>query len=647
MKFQYALFDTLLEPVFVVNAEGKVVYCNEPAALICELSVRKISRGLFFKDLLKFNVPIDGLDRLPTVTDPTPYKELNFESPAGQKGKVQVTLQPIQNESAEPNWIIFVRDVTLEERLQQKYRGELEQKEDVIVALQKAQSELEQYSKNLEHMVAERTQQISYMNRQMKALLDSLSQGFFIFDNKGICLEVSSKACETTLEQSPPGKMIWDVLKLQDKQVDGFKKWMTTLFSEMLPFEDLAPLGPETYPHSQNHNISLDYFPLRGGQNQIEGVVVVATDVTSLVEARKQAETEKAHAKLIIHMVQSKNEMGRFIRESQFMMKELREVMAAPHTEWDLESVFRTLHTLKGGSGIFSIHKVAESCHFAETRLTEYKETRDPVKADMLKSQCQAVELQFKVFLKETSEVLGASILSDERMLEVKISDVNSMLDKLVAYPQAKVIVENNFSHLLYEPIRTFFAPYKDVAEKVAEKENKVLRAVEFKNDMIPVVPEIYGPLFATFVHAFRNAVDHGIETPSARYAQQKPEGGKISVKFERQDLPSPILRITLHDDGGGVDAQKIRAKLTAKGMDVTAETDEQVIQHLFDSQFSTKEKITETSGRGVGLDAIKHEALLLGGKVWMETILAAGSTLIVEVPYITKVPGPVSVNAA
>ncbi|RYZ64698.1 MAG: PAS domain-containing protein, partial [Proteobacteria bacterium] len=411
-KFQYSLFDTLLEPVFVLNADAKVVYCNEPAALICELSVRKISRGMQFADLLKFSGAIDGLDRLTSISDPTPYKELSFESPSGQKGKVQVTLQPIASENEAPCWVIFVRDVTLEERLQQKYRGELEQKEDVILDLQKARTELERYSKNLEHMVAERTQQISYMNRQMKALLDSLSQGFFIFDNKGVCLEVSSKACETTLEQAPPGKMIWDVLKLQEKQVDGFKKWMTTLFSEMLPFEDLAPLGPATYPHSKNQNISLDYFPLRGDQNQVEGVVVVATDVTSLLEARKQAETEKQHAKLIIHMIKSKNEMGRFIRESQSLMKELREAMSTAHTEWDLENVFRTLHTLKGGAGIFSIHKMAESCHFAETRLTEYKETRDAMKADLLKSQCQAVELQFQVFLKETSEVLGASVLS-------------------------------------------------------------------------------------------------------------------------------------------------------------------------------------------------------------------------------------------
>lgn len=638
MKAQYSLFDTLLEPVFIINSAGKVVYCNEPAALICEHSVRKISRGMQFNDLLTFSEPIDGLDRLTQVTDPTPYREVTFKNPSGQTGKVQITLQPIANESQESHWIIFVRDVTLEERLQKKYRAELEQKEDVILALQKAQAELEQYSKNLEKMVAERTAQISHMNRLMKALLDSLGQGFFVFDPRGLCLEVSSKACETTLEGNPQGKMIWEVLKLSDNKIEGFKKWMTTLFSEMLPFEDLAPLGPTDYPHNKGLNISLEYFPLRGDHGQIDGVVVVATDITSLVEARRLAESEKEHAKLIINMIRSKNEMGRFVRESQTILKDLRTLISVSNDEWNLDAIFRHLHTLKGGAALFSVGKMAESCHHAETRLAEYKQARDASKANLLKSQCHAVELQFQKFITETREVFGPNILSDHRLLEITVTDLNTLLDKLQFSPQAKNIVENNFSHLLFEPIKNFFIPYKEVALQVAEKENKIIRSIEFKNEMIPVVPEIYGPLFATFVHAFRNSVDHGIETPDVRRQHEKPEGGKITVTFEHQDLPSPTLRISVHDDGAGVNPQKIRNRLEKNGIKTDNESDQDVIQHLFDSQFSTKDTVTETSGRGVGLDAIKHEALLLGGSARIESFLGAGSTLIVEVPYLTRI---------
>ncbi|WP_413291014.1 ATP-binding protein [Bdellovibrio sp. HCB337] len=639
MKAHYPLFDTLLEPTFILNSEAKVVYCNETAAVVCELSVRKISRGMSFKELFTFSEPIDALDNLNNVKDPTPYKEVNFETSSGQKGKVQITIQPIQNDAGDQHWIVFVRDVTLEERLQKKYRAELEQKEDVILDLQKARAELEQYSKNLEKMVEERTQQISSMNRLMKALLDSLSQGFFIFNKEGLCLEVSSKACENTIETSPAGAMIWDVLKLGEKKTDGFKKWMSTLFMEMLPFDDLAPLGPAEFPHSKGRNISLEYFPLRNEENQIDGVVVVASDITSLVEARKQAENEKHHAKLIINLIRSKNEMGRFIRESQHMLGELRSAITKPQPQWDSEAIFRSLHTLKGGAALFSVHAVAESCHHAETRLTEYKENPSQEHAHRLMSQCQAVELQFTNFLNETKEILGASILSSERMLEISATELNMLLEKLQTIPQAKTMAENALAHLLFEPIKNFFDPYKEVAFRVAEKENKMLRNVEFKNDMIPVVPEIYGPLFATFVHAFRNSVDHGIETPEVRHKAGKPEGGEIFVSFQRQDLPTPTLRISLRDDGGGVDPQKIRAKLASKGIKTDNESDHEVIQHIFDSQFSTKEQVTETSGRGVGMDAIKYEVLQLGGKVWVESTLGKGNTLFIEVPYLTKVP--------
>lgn len=86
--------------------------------------------------------------------------------------------------------------MTLEERLQLKYRGELEQKEN--------------YARNLEKMVEERTAEIRKLNVLMTALLDSLGQGFFAFDKDGLCHDFSSKACETVLEagrtSAPYGK---------------------------------------------------------------------------------------------------------------------------------------------------------------------------------------------------------------------------------------------------------------------------------------------------------------------------------------------------------------------------------------------------------------------------------------------------------
>ena len=158
----FKLFDTLLEPVFVIDADRKIIYCNEPAALICDMSVRKLTRGQIFDQVLTFEEPLTFLQTLADLKDPSPYQELGFSSSSDKKGKAQITCQPVSHTT--PAWLIFFRDVTLEETLQKKYRAELEQ--------------VQHYSRNLEKMVDERTAEIKKLNQTMSALLDSLHQGF-------------------------------------------------------------------------------------------------------------------------------------------------------------------------------------------------------------------------------------------------------------------------------------------------------------------------------------------------------------------------------------------------------------------------------------------------------------------------------------
>lgn len=636
MKIQYSLFDTLLEPVFVLNAEQKVVYCNETAAVVCDLSIRKITKGMKFLDLFTFSEPLEYLNNLISITDPTPYREVNFQTSQGGAGKVQITLQPIFDSMGDKNWIVFVRDVTLEERLQKKYRGELEQKEDVIKALEDAKAQLENYSKNLEQMVAERTAEIQRMNQMMTALLDSLHQGFFIFNSEGRVLEVSSKACEKTIECRPQGKNIWDVLKLPEKKVDGFQKWMQTLFMEMLPFEDLAPLGPPDYPHSEGRNIALEYFPLRNAEGGMDGVVVVASDITSLIEAQKQAERDREYAKLIINLVQNKKEISRFIRESQNLLNDLQTGLKTSWEQADSEFLFRQLHTLKGGAALFSIQDMAEHCHRAETLLAAFKEAASAEQYELLKKESADVATAFDGFIKKSQEILGSSALGSERQLEIPVSRFQNALNRIKESVNNSSVTQILLDEFAMEPIGSFFGAYNDVAQRVASAQDKMLNPVEFVNPDLKVLPEVYSSLFATFVHSFRNSVDHGIEFPSVREENGKAPAGTIRVSFSlSRDLTSLMIRVD--DDGAGVNPEKIREKFAKKGIDVSNESDSEVIQHIFDSQFSTRDQVTETSGRGVGMDAIKFAAEELGGRVWVTSEYGKGTSLFVEVPYITE----------
>lgn len=638
MKIQYTLFDTLLEPVFVLNAEQKVIYCNETAAIIAGLSIRKITRGMTFGELFKFSEPIDGMADLTKVCDPTPYKEVTFTTSQGGEGKIQITLQPIFDTLGDKNWIVFFRDVTLEERLQKKYRSELEQKEGVIQDLENAKKELENYSKNLEQMVADRTRELSRLNQTMSALLDSLGQGFFIFNSEGKVLDVSSKACESTIECKPDGKQIWDVLKLPENKVEGFRKWMQTLFMEMLPFEDLSPLGPLTYPHSRSRNISLEYHPLRTSEGAIEGVVVVSSDITSLVEAQRQAETEKEHAKLIINMIKSKREIHRFIQEAQNQLISIREEVTKDEGPYDTEKIYRQLHTLKGGAALFSIKDVAETCHQAENILSELKNEWALPTFIALRGKCFEVEEFFFKFLNETREILGTSALPEERQIEIAISRLNEIARKVKNLAGGGPVAQELLLELAMEPISRFLEPYNEVMAHVAEKTDKMIAPLSISNGTVMVMPEIYNSLFATLVHAFRNAIDHGIETPDFRVEKNKTPEGHVTVNIEvRHATKTPTLLIQITDDGGGIDPEKIRKKLAERMIDTSNKSDKEIIQHIFDSQFSTLDEVSEISGRGVGMDAIKIAAEELQGRVWVESEVGTGTSLCIEVPYITE----------
>lgn len=638
MKIQYALFDTLLEPVFILSAEQKVVYCNETAALIAGHSIRKITRGMRFSELFDFSEPIESFNNLLQVYDATAYKEVAFTTSQGGEGKIQITLQPIFDSMGDKNWIVFVRDVTLEERLQKKYRSELEQKESVIKDLEDAKVQLENYSKNLEKMVEDRTRELSRLNQTMTALLDSLGQGFFIFNSEGRILDVSSKACTNTIECKPDGKMIWDVIKLPESNCASFKKWMQTLFMEMLPFYDLAPLGPSTFPHSQDRNIALEYHPLRSAEGAIEGVVVVSSDITSLVEAQKQAEIEKEHAKLIINMIKSKREIQRFIQEAQGLLAAIRGEVSKDEGPYDTESLFRHLHTLKGGASLFSIKDVADSCHQAENLLTELRNDWTRPTFIALRGKCFEIEESFFKFLNETQEILGTSALSDERQIEIAISKLNDIARKIRKLSGGGPVAQELLLELAMEPVSHFLDPYSDVTARLAEKTGKMVAPLTISNRSIMIMPEIYNPLFSTLIHAFRNAVDHGIETPEYRVDHGKSPEGHIDVHVEicNTDI-TPTLLIQIKDDGGGIDPEKIREKLAQRMVDVRNKTDHEIIQHIFDSQFSTREKVTEISGRGVGMDAIKYAAQELDGRVWVKSIVGKGTILVIELPYITE----------
>ena len=134
------------------------------------------------------------------------------------------------------------------------------------------------------------------------------------------------------------------------------------------------------------------------------------------------------------------------------------------------------------------------------------------------------------------------------------------------------------------------------------------------------------------------NIIDHGIEASVTRLARGKDPVGQISIHVETyvDDNRSEWLHIIISDDGNGVDPTKVREKLQKVDPDGSwrDQNDEDVIQNIFSWGFSTRDQISDLSGRGVGMEAVYREVKLLGGDIRVYSELYKGTRFDIRVPY-------------
>lgn len=169
----------------------------------------------------------------------------------------------------------------------------------------------------------------------------------------------------------------------------------------------------------------------------------------------------------------------------------------------------------------------------------------------------------------------------------------------------------------------------RDCSKKLDKKMELYITGEETELDRT-VIDEIGDPL----THLLRNSADHGIESAEIRKKYNKPEVGTISLNAY-QEGNNVVIEVT--DDGGGIDVEKVKNKAIEKGV-ITKEqaeimTDKEAIDLLFRPSFSTAEKVSDLSGRGVGLDVVKTNIEKLGGDVEVRTKLHEGSSFIVRLP--------------
>lgn len=198
---------------------------------------------------------------------------------------------------------------------------------------------------------------------------------------------------------------------------------------------------------------------------------------------------------------------------------------------------------------------------------------------------------------------------------------------------QAITEVHRNVVQTRMESVGTMFGRFKRIVRDLAKKLGKNVELVVQGGEM-----ELDRTIVETFIdpmtHMVRNCVDHAIEMPDERRASAKPHMGKVTLRAYQE---SGEIIIAVQDDGRGIDPARVKKKAIEKGVVSQRQADEmsdaQALMLIFEPGFSTAEKITDVSGRGVGMDVVRTNIEKIGGVVDVESEVGVGTTFHARLP--------------
>ncbi|MDX8384304.1 MAG: chemotaxis protein CheW [Ghiorsea sp.] len=183
------------------------------------------------------------------------------------------------------------------------------------------------------------------------------------------------------------------------------------------------------------------------------------------------------------------------------------------------------------------------------------------------------------------------------------------------------------------QPIQTIWSNVPRIVRDIGKQLDKKIKVV-MEGEDTELDRTILSALKDPLTHIIRNSCDHGIESPATRRENGKPEEGVLRLTAVQE---SGFILISINDDGGGIDAQRIKDKALSMGV-LTAEqaetiSDKAALQLIFHAGLSTAEKVTNFSGRGVGMDVVRTEIERVGGSVDIDSTVGKGTLLRIRIP--------------
>lgn len=478
---------------------------------------------------------------------------------------------------------------------------------------------------------------IQEQRRITREILENMGVGTITIDHAGEIGQYYNNLAKRYLDRDKlAGLPFADVVLSDDR--DTLRKYyqaLQLLFSgNRIDPEMIINLLPKEISIN-NRSLSLKYSFAQDTNGNVSYVFVRMADVTFEKRQEAKAEQEQKIIAVLQSNIGSYLAMLESVKATLNLVKSLNDADIGNDlvAERDmLAAVMRSLHSSKGICGQHELIALKSVIHDLES------EIQNIGRADAAFNRERFLELTarfreeyaYAVSLKNS---LGPDIINLLQGVNFSQEEFDALLASIAqeTHDETKRIIHEK---ILVVSDRIFDNWSQDI-EKLAEKNGKQIEfATEIEADL-RLHETLAHKLNVELGHLYRNCVDHGIETPGERQRLGKPETGTISISaYKREEM----LVIEISDDGAGLDEDKIvrmaraNPNLPQRAVEEYI-ADSEIWKILFMPGFSSKEAVTGTSGRGVGLDAVWETLTSLRGKIRMDSKKDVGSTFSIEIP--------------
>jgi signal transduction histidine kinase len=539
-------------------------------------------------------------------------------------------------------------------------------------------STLSEYQLHLEEKVMERTRDLAEAKQEVSDILDNMAQAIFTINEAGkVNREFSAYTRELFGDVEIAGTSALDLLQLNPSQNKEDYSRMSFWLGNITGADELQWMMSEDEgisdaqimrggPDGQESQrfLELKYAPIYKA-GVVDKIMVIAKDVTTIKGLEDEVDEKEREKEESLDRVSEIASMDpelfeTFINESYNILLNCDEVAAALGVDLEdkdaINSLFRHMHTLKGNARIFQVTTVQNVAHNIEEYFGAIRDGREELTAktvERVTSQLKEVrELlgQFEQLGRRVLSSVDASargrgqattripetrILSLRKEFKELARALSAVSDKLpVAVVEGMDELSAAVKQLTMVPMTHLFERFRKMIFDLGKELGKSVNDLEVEGDEILVDAKLIDKMRDVLIHALRNCMDHGIESPDERGKAGKEEKGHIRVLCAQSE-GALVFEIT--DDGNGVDIEGVKQFAFQKKF-LSEEaleniTDQELCNLLFEPGFTTAKKVTDVSGRGVGMDVIRTTMRELKGDAEMTSESGSGSKLKLWIP--------------